>query len=74
MRRIIVDMLSSSSLSAFSASVMQVGLGPVQPGAPPRPFSGMSQSAAPPVSKVPTLSAPPQAGTMPRGSLLDLSV
>lgn len=74
MRWIILDMLSSASLSAFSASVMNVGLGPVQPGAPLRPFTAAPQNAAPSSSKVPTLGAPPPAGTMPRGSLLDLSV
>ena len=74
MRWIILDMLSSASLSAFSASVMNAGLGPVQPGAPPRPFTTAPQNAAPPAAQVPTLSAPPPAGTMPRGSLLDLSV
>ena len=74
MRWIILDMLSSASLSAFSASVMNVGLGPVQPGAPPRPFTATPQNAAPQSKQVPTLSAPPPGGPMPRGSLLDLSV
>ncbi|MBV8870407.1 MAG: hypothetical protein JOY65_13490 [Acetobacteraceae bacterium] len=76
MRWIILSMLSSASLSAFSASVLKAGFGAVQPPSPAlRPFGAQPQSAAP--SAAPSL--PPQGarapgGAMPRGSLLDLSV
>jgi hypothetical protein len=76
MRWIILSMLSSASLSAFSASVLKAGFGAVQPPSPTlRPFGAQPQSAAP--SAAPQLSpqgAPAPTGVMPRGSLLDLSV
>ncbi len=72
MRWMILSMLSSASLSAFSASVLKAGFGTVQPSSPTlRPFSAQPQSAAP---SAPPQGAPAPGGVMPRGSLLDLSV
>ncbi len=77
MRWMILSMLSSASLSAFSASVLKAGFGTVQPGLALRPFgfSSQSQSAAPAVApQLPSQGASAPTGVMPRGSLLDLSV
>ena len=79
MQLTILRMISNGSLSAFSASVVQNGIGAVQPStpvqriraqSPPPQANGMNGSAAgrpmpPPVQ-------PGQ--VLPRGSLLDLSV
>jgi hypothetical protein len=67
-------MLSPASLSAFSASVLKVGLSPVQPAPVLRPFGRPPQSAAPTTTPPPMQAAPPPAGNAPRGSLLDISV
>lgn len=68
-------MLSPASLSAFSASVLKVGLGPVQPAQVLRPFGRTQQGAAPATAtQPPSLPVPPPSGNVPRGSLLDISV
>ena len=75
MRWIILSMLSSASLSAFSASVLKAGFGAVQPSPVLRPFTAQPQSAAPNAApQLPPPGAPAPGGVMPRGSLLDLSV
>lgn len=77
MRLMIRAMIASSSLAAFSASVMKAGLGPLQGTGTMRPFGSTAPGgqAQPPVQLLPDTSKPaaPQ-GVMPRGSLLDLSV
>lgn len=77
MRFMLRAMISSNSLSAFSASVMHVGLTPVQGSTPFRPFGAGMQGgqSSSPSQILPDLSKPaPTAGSTPRGSLLDLSV
>ena len=77
MRWIILSMLSSASLSAFSASVLKAGFGTVQPTPAFRPFT--AQQPQPPASNAapqlpPQTPSTPPSGALPRGSLLDLSV
>ncbi len=75
---IIVSMISSSSLSAFSASATNgivTGPRPIQQAQATGPAT-RAQSVAPPM-KLDLSRPPPQGGqgqSMPRGSLLDLSV
>ena len=87
MRFMILRMLSTNSLAAFSASVAQTGL---SPRAGVSPAAGLSSTG--PVTRVRATgmqgqpqatpqkldpaegSAPPAGRTLPRGSLLDLSV
>jgi hypothetical protein len=80
MRDILLHMISPGSLSAFSASVTDgaigsvTGAGAVQP---VRSRSTISDSAAVPQKLLPQGGAQPQPApgqTLPRGSLLDLSV
>jgi len=75
MRLILRAMIASSSLAAFSASVMKAGLGPVQAPVPLRPFAPAPTNApaSPPVLVAPEKPPSPPA-TAPRGSLLDLTV
>jgi hypothetical protein len=75
MRWMILSMLFSASLSAFSASVLKAGFGTVQSPQAPRPFNAQPQSAAPSAApQLPPPGAPAPSGIMPQGSLLDLSV
>jgi hypothetical protein len=73
----ILRMLSTGSLTAFSASVAQAGLGQIQPA---RAVGGQTQQATPapqsasPGSSSSTLGTGPSGRILPRGSLLDLSV
>jgi len=73
----ILRMLSTGSLAAFSSSVTQAGLGPVQPA---RASGGLTLKAAPQSqSSAPSLSGgalgtPSPGRILPRGSVLDLSV
>jgi hypothetical protein len=73
----ILRMLSTGSLTAFSTSVAQAGLGQIQPA---RAVGGQMQQAAPtPQSASPgspgnSLGTPSSGRILPRGSLLDLSV
>jgi len=73
----ILHMLSTGSLSAFSASVTQAGFGQIQParasGGPTLQTAPQSQSAAPMSPSVP-VGTPSSGRILPRGSLLDLSV
>jgi hypothetical protein len=79
MRRMILRMIASGSLSAFSASALQgldgvraPGAGTVQPvRTPPVQASGTTPQAKP-GAMLPGQRQPGQA--LPRGSLLDLSV
>lgn len=76
MRRMIVRMIATGSLSAFSAAALQgpgaIGGGPMPVRFPKVPSgSGGGSSAAPPAPP-PAAAQPGQA--LPRGSLLDLSV
>ena len=77
MRLMILRMISTGSLSAFSASVAQSRLGQTSPIHPAR---ALSPSRSPPRSRqLPGLPSGSQAvptgnRTLPRGSLLDLSV
>ncbi|MGH7041904.1 MAG: hypothetical protein ACREFY_07215 [Acetobacteraceae bacterium] len=77
MRLMFRAMIASSSLAAFSASVMKAGLSPIQGAAPPRPF-GMAQSTPQPLMPLQLAPAEPSQispqAPLPRGSLLDLSV
>ena len=78
MHATILRMLSTGSLSAFSASVAQAGLGLVQQAraassqplqaSPATPQSSSSGSSGM------SLGTPPSGRVLPRGSLLDLSV
>lgn len=73
MHMTILRMLSTGSLAAFSANVMQVGLAQAHP---VRAFGGQAQpQAAPPAPPSATPgTAMPAGRVLPRGSLLDLSV
>lgn len=79
MRRMILRMIATGSLSAFSASVLSSGLhgpgrlsGAVQPARTP---ALPEPAAAPAPSRGTPPAAAPQPGrVLPRGSLLDLSV
>ncbi len=77
MRLMILRMISTGSLSAFSASVAQSRLGQTSPIHPARALSPESKPA--PLQQLPGLPSGSQAvptgnRTLPRGSLLDLSV
>lgn len=85
MRFMILRMLSSASLSAFSASVQArargniplgdaplAGVTPVRGQADARP--GTAAPGASGMSLAPAPARPPADRTLPRGSLLDLSV
>jgi hypothetical protein len=77
MRVTILRMLSTGSLTGFSTSVAQAGLGPIQPA---RAVSGQTLQTAPAPQSSSTgspggsLGTPPSGRILPRGSLLDLSV
>lgn len=69
-------MISSTSLSAFST-----GIGATQPTHRPHPPHGTQQARAQPKQQMPLQAQPDKTGptappgqTLPRGSLLDLSV
>jgi hypothetical protein len=75
----ILRMLSSGSLSAFSASVAASSLGQARGVHPVRGASAQPQSSAPSPQAAPSQGGGTGAGTLPgrilpRGSLLDLSV
>lgn len=80
MRFIILRMLSSASLSAFSASVQArsrgdaplMGVTPIRGQTDMRP--GNPAPAAPGMTLAPLPARPPADRNLPRGSLLDLSV
>lgn len=80
MRFIILRMLSSASLSAFSASVQArargdapvMGVTPIRAQTDTRP--GSVAPAAPGMTLAPLPARPPADRILPRGSLLDLSV
>jgi hypothetical protein len=73
----ILRMLSTGSLTAFSTSVAQAGLGQIQPA---RAVGGQTLQAAPTSQSsssggpAGSLGTPPSGRVLPRGSLLDLSV
>lgn len=81
MRRMILRMIATGSLSAFSAAALN-GSGAVGGGV--LPVKGPKLQAAPAVSPVPaqaapglvapTLAVPAPSRSLPRGSLLDISV
>lgn len=77
---IVLRMLSSASLSAFSASVQarargDAALGPVMPvRAQTDTRPGMAAREAPGMAVAPMPARPPADRNLPRGSLLDLSV
>ena len=78
MRRIILRMIAAGSLSAFSTAI-STGTGVRAPGGPVQPVRTPSTSApAQPLTLQQTDAAKPGAlppsRTLPRGSLLDLSV
>ncbi len=81
MRMMMLSMISSSSLSAFSASLTQGGINPAAGtgGVTRVRAAGMQPSqpqAAAPATRLPQADpgAPQPSRTLPRGSLLDLSV
>jgi hypothetical protein len=73
MRLMMRAMLSTASLSAFSASVMKAGFSPVQASPALRPFGGQAQTAPSP-SPAPSGNGGVPQPTPTRGSLLDISV
>ena len=76
MRRMILGMIATGSLSAFSAAALQ-GPGAIGAGVTPVRFPKLPGGAAAPPSAVPAApqqSAPQPGRALPRGSLLDLSV
>ncbi len=77
MRFIILSMLSTNSLAAFSANVTAPGSLDAPPVSRVRATGVQAQPQASPLQKAPstdTLSMPTPGRPMPRGSLLDLSV
>jgi hypothetical protein len=68
------DMLTPTTLSAFSSGVSQAGFGQVDPVQRARSVAGQQLPPAlnAPAPSVPSVPAPGQ--KLPRGSLLDLSV
>lgn len=84
MRVTILRMLSTNSLSAFSASVTQAGIGRGAAAANVGPITRVRSPAGPDQPQAPSTpprivlpegaTAPPTGRAMPRGSLLDLSV
>ena len=77
MRRMIVRMIATGSLSAFSAAALHGpgGLGGgVMPIKTPRLPAGPAAGAAAATPAAPPATAPQPGRALPRGSLLDLSV
>ena len=81
MRLMMLRMLSSNSLTAFSASLAQGGISPPAVGRTPsvsrvRATGLGTQPSAPPAMKLvqPDASGASPSRALPRGSLLDLSV
>ena len=82
MRLMMIRMLSSNSLTAFSSSLVQGGISPSPIGGPSaisrvRATGLQGQPSMPPAPKLlgpEGASGPPPSRALPRGSLLDLSV
>lgn len=79
MRRMILRMIATGSLSAFSAAALQGpqalgGSAGVQPARFPKLSGSAAQPATGSAQPLPQTAAPKPGQTLPRGSLLDLSV
>ncbi|MGH7066759.1 MAG: hypothetical protein ACREFO_11495 [Acetobacteraceae bacterium] len=74
MRRIILGMIATNALAAFSVPTGSVGM--ARPIIPARAGDGAKGASAAPSQTLPKLPPAPPAGgkILPRGSLLDISV